>query len=219
MDPYNEFIKNGSFWTWKLKQKDSPFLKRLLEIRDFMLSSLNIVEITNLWNKWFRDKGAAEAYEWFRPKGVKKLWPTFVWKSFIPPKYSFITWQAAKERLYSRDRLTHLNINLECPHRASTSSSCAPVLMKFGRKSRDGRVSGATSPPYPVRLNGSKRKEDPRSSMTKQGESLLPPRSASFGVPVMPTSLTKFRLMLSLSFSISRRLCTLAYSHSSPTKL
>lgn len=28
---HTEFIKQGSLWTWKLKEKDSPFLKRLLE--------------------------------------------------------------------------------------------------------------------------------------------------------------------------------------------
>lgn len=36
---HNKFIKQE--WTWKLKDKDSPFLKRLLEIIDFMLSSLS----------------------------------------------------------------------------------------------------------------------------------------------------------------------------------
>ncbi|XP_042009218.1 uncharacterized protein LOC121757801 [Salvia splendens] len=65
--------------------------------------------------QWYRSKGAVEAYEWFRPKGERRLWHRFVWKEFVPPKYSFTTWQALKGRLPTRDRLGYMNIDQRCP--------------------------------------------------------------------------------------------------------
>ncbi|XP_047966049.1 uncharacterized protein LOC125210550 [Salvia hispanica] len=80
-----------------------------------MVTSHPQPEVVNLWEKWYATKGTTEAYEWFRPKGVRKFWPSFVWKDFVPPKFSFTTWQAIKGRLATRDRLGYLNEDQHCP--------------------------------------------------------------------------------------------------------
>ncbi|KAL1549828.1 hypothetical protein AAHA92_17871 [Salvia divinorum] len=67
-----------------------------------MLNAQSRGEVAYLWAKWNEIKGPVEAYEWFRPKGECKLRPRFVWKDLVPPKYSFTTWQAIKDRLATR---------------------------------------------------------------------------------------------------------------------
>ncbi|KAL1569949.1 hypothetical protein AAHA92_01361 [Salvia divinorum] len=80
-----------------------------------MLTDLPRREVEKLWGKWYTNKGTCDAYDWFRPKRERKLWHRAVWNAFVPPKFSFTTWQALKGRLPTRDRLGYLGIDQHCP--------------------------------------------------------------------------------------------------------
>ncbi|XP_047978697.1 uncharacterized protein LOC125220584 [Salvia hispanica] len=54
------------------------------------------------------------AYEWFRPRKDRRFWAKYIWKDFIPPKYSFICWLAIRGRLTTRDRITWEEIDASC---------------------------------------------------------------------------------------------------------
>ncbi|KAL1569951.1 hypothetical protein AAHA92_01363 [Salvia divinorum] len=95
-----------------------------------MLQDLPREEVTRLLGSWSQPKGSAEAYEWFRPKGEQRFWPKYVWKGYIPPKYSFTTWQAVKGRLMTRDRLTFLDIDRLCPLCALEPESVSHLYFK-----------------------------------------------------------------------------------------
>ncbi|XP_042045739.1 uncharacterized protein LOC121792017 [Salvia splendens] len=112
---HSEFLKNRTLWEWMIRSRDSPLFKRLLEIRDDLLTDRPRREVEKMLGQWYGSKGVVEAYQWFRPKGERRLWHRFVWKEFVPPKYSFTTWQALKGRLPTRDRLGYKNIDQRCP--------------------------------------------------------------------------------------------------------
>ncbi|XP_042022898.1 uncharacterized protein LOC121770182 [Salvia splendens] len=122
---HTEFIKGKSIWEWSVKSRDSPLFKRLIEIRDEMLGDRQQREVEIQWEKWYTSKGTVEAYDWFRPKGEHRLWHRFIWKDFIPPKYSFTTWQALRNRLPTRDRLgcRDTEIDQRCPLCTSETES------------------------------------------------------------------------------------------------
>ncbi|KAL1546539.1 hypothetical protein AAHA92_23121 [Salvia divinorum] len=101
-----------------------------------MLTSLPRREVAKLWAKWYATKGTIEAYEWFRSKGELKLWPRFVWKDFVPPKFFFTTWQAVKGRLATWDRLGYLNIEQHCPLCLGDTESADHIFFKC-QKTRD----------------------------------------------------------------------------------
>ena len=99
------YLQNRTLWDWQPhKKNDSPVIKKILSILDEMREKCSREEIINLWAKWFSSKGAQEAYDWFRPRGERRFWAKYVWKDFVPPKYSFITWLAIRGRLATRDR-------------------------------------------------------------------------------------------------------------------
>ncbi|XP_042012244.1 uncharacterized protein LOC121760673 [Salvia splendens] len=112
---HSEFLKNRTLWEWNARSRDSPLFKRLLEILDELLTDRPRREVEKMLGQWYGSKGAVEAYEWFRLKGERRLWYRFVWKDFVPPKYSFTTWQALRGRLPTRDRLGYQNIDQHCP--------------------------------------------------------------------------------------------------------
>lgn len=105
---YSEFLPSRTIWEWTPR-------KRILEIRDEMLSAAPQSEVTALWAKWYNSMGTQASYDWFRPKGERKLWLRFVWKDFVPPKFSFTTWHAVRGRLATRDRLGYRDIDQNCP--------------------------------------------------------------------------------------------------------
>ncbi|KAL0325037.1 UNVERIFIED_CONTAM: hypothetical protein Sradi_5073000 [Sesamum radiatum] len=82
--------------------------------------------------EWSNSKGFVtfKAYEYFRPKLTRQSWKASIWKTFIPPKYSFILWFGLWERLETRDRLAFLQEDPSCAlcimNRPNISSSNAP---------------------------------------------------------------------------------------------
>lgn len=55
------------------------------------------------------------------------MWAKQIWRDFIPPKFSFTTWQAIRGRLPTKDRLAFLNTDPTCPL-CSTHPESSPHL-------------------------------------------------------------------------------------------
>nr|GMC52789.1 putative ribonuclease H protein [Ipomoea batatas] len=53
-------------------------------------------------------------YDFLREKDRRLAYWRNIWKFHIPPKYSFITWLALRERLLTRDRLQFLDVDGHC---------------------------------------------------------------------------------------------------------
>ncbi|XP_042056254.1 uncharacterized protein LOC121800817 [Salvia splendens] len=70
---YSEFLKNRMLWEWTARSRDSPLFKRLLEIREELLTGRARREVEKLLGQWYGSKGAVEAYEWSRPKSERRL--------------------------------------------------------------------------------------------------------------------------------------------------
>lgn len=115
---HGEILKEGDFWSWSPHPKDSALFKNLHALMSSIRTTnlFDIDKTINLFQDWFcRGEGTSDAYNWLRDKGQKKLWHNYIWRPFIPPKFSFITWLAVLGRLPTRDRLNFLNISQTCP--------------------------------------------------------------------------------------------------------
>ncbi|KAH6805359.1 hypothetical protein C2S51_030190 [Perilla frutescens var. frutescens] len=98
-------------------------------------------------NSWFAmPNGSSNAYHWLRRKGEPKLWNSFIWKVFIPQKYSFCMWLAICGGLATRDRLGYLGIDqtteiiVYVVDRHLSSSKVGSSNMEVRNPSRDDYV-------------------------------------------------------------------------------
>ncbi|CAH9132556.1 unnamed protein product [Cuscuta epithymum] len=57
---------------------------------------------------------SGKIYELLRFKGTPRVWMSFIWKSYIPPKFSFNAWLAMRNRLPTQDSLGYLHIVNRC---------------------------------------------------------------------------------------------------------
>ncbi|XP_031108421.1 uncharacterized protein LOC116012890 [Ipomoea triloba] len=114
----NSVYLNGSdVWDFCPNKRDSALFKKIFEARDkislakgglqnakeFLHNSVN--------NSKFQ---VSQIYDLLREKSQPAFAWRFVWRSYIPRKFSFITWLAVHQRLPTKDRLAFLDINTEC---------------------------------------------------------------------------------------------------------
>lgn len=57
----------------------------------------------------------SKIYHSVRSYGNTSKFFKFVWKGFIPPKFSFISWLAIRNRLKTMDRVVYSSSNRRCP--------------------------------------------------------------------------------------------------------
>ncbi|CAH9112562.1 unnamed protein product [Cuscuta epithymum] len=73
----------------------SPLLNRIVKIKDGLYTLLGgQSEVINCFNA-FHVKGnicSSEVYDILRTRNHNKPWMRWIWKHYIPPKYSFILW-------------------------------------------------------------------------------------------------------------------------------
>ncbi|KAL1569950.1 hypothetical protein AAHA92_01362 [Salvia divinorum] len=113
--PKEELVEVFGFpeGTLPIKYLGIPLASKRLNASDYgqdeMLEKGSREDAISLWRKWFSSKGTQEAYDWFRPREERRFWAKYVWKDFVPPKYSFTTWLAIRGRLSTKDRLVFVD--------------------------------------------------------------------------------------------------------------
>ncbi|KAH6832439.1 hypothetical protein C2S53_006894 [Perilla frutescens var. hirtella] len=109
-----EYLKGRDIWQWKPHNRDSPLIKNLELIRNEIVQKNDdyLPAAQGVLNRWFKlGKRTFAVYHWLRQKEDKKIWQSFIWKAYVPQKYSFCMWLALLERLAKRDCLTYLRLD------------------------------------------------------------------------------------------------------------
>jgi hypothetical protein len=111
------YLRGDTFWESSPKLEDSPLLKKLIDIKDYILSKEgSVAEANNKITSRVKDGvvQTKEAYEYFRDHSQKVYWAKAVWVTEATPKYS-ILWLATKDRLLTRDKLHLEGQDKICP--------------------------------------------------------------------------------------------------------
>lgn len=112
------YLKGSNFWNWVPGKRDSALIKNITKTRDILIHKFGGIEpctaMLSLWapNNYLQ---TGKVYEALRPKKTPCHFMSFVWKSYIPPKLSFMAWLALRGRLATKDRLSYLDIPKACP--------------------------------------------------------------------------------------------------------
>lgn len=112
------YLEGTNLWTWQPKKEHSPHIKSIIMVRDLLVQKLGGVSSTiHTLTDWApnNDLSSAKIYDVLRTHGAICRDLKFVWKNFIPPKYSFIAWLALRNRLRTRDRLFSMETSGLCP--------------------------------------------------------------------------------------------------------
>ncbi|CAH9145983.1 unnamed protein product, partial [Cuscuta epithymum] len=92
-------------------------MKRLAQIRDKIRGCFNNLNDTIMGLSARTINGklvSAKIYDLLRTKGNPRTPMSFIWKSYIPPKFSFNVWLALRNRLPTQDSLGYLNMVNRC---------------------------------------------------------------------------------------------------------
>ncbi|MDV3199971.1 MAG: reverse transcriptase domain-containing protein, partial [Candidatus Phytoplasma australasiaticum] len=114
---HNFYLPGKEFWSWKPTRNDSALMRSITRIRDMMIQicggkSESIIALTNCNGPG--GLSSSKVYEIIRPKAPKCFAFRFIWKGFIPPKFSFTTWLCLRGRLPTKDNLHFLQIDGTC---------------------------------------------------------------------------------------------------------
>ncbi|CAH9069809.1 unnamed protein product [Cuscuta europaea] len=112
------YLNGGCVWTFVPHNRDSQLMKRLVLIRDMIVSKFSsIAETTTYLEKMiFNGKlSSSKVYDLLRLKATPHAWMSFIWKDYIPPKFSFIMWLAFRNRLPTYDNMIYLDVANVCP--------------------------------------------------------------------------------------------------------
>jgi len=120
-------------WVWNCTRDDSPLLKRLVAIRDYLCrvegSTEAAIRRISSWADGERIN-ISHGYDYFRKKGPKLSWPGVVWNSFVAPKHAVTLWLAARGRLPTKDRLAFLQLEQHCVLCQGNSESVAHLFFE-----------------------------------------------------------------------------------------
>nr|GMC48983.1 DUF4283 domain-containing protein [Ipomoea batatas] len=98
-------------------KRDSALFKKIFEARDKISLAKGGLQNAKefLHNSVNNNKfQVSQVYDLLREKSQPAFAWRFVWRSYIPRKFSFITWLAIHQRLPTKDRLAFLDINTDC---------------------------------------------------------------------------------------------------------
>ncbi|CAH9133061.1 unnamed protein product [Cuscuta epithymum] len=111
------YLKGRSVWDFVPRNRDSMFMKKLSHIRDQIKRCFNNLNDTIMGLNARSENGklvSGKIYELLRTKGTVRACMSFIWKSYIPPKFSFNVWLALRNRLPTQDNLSYLHIVNRC---------------------------------------------------------------------------------------------------------
>lgn len=85
-----------------------------------------------LLSSWYKNGrfSTSLAYDWLRVKHDRKPWMTLIWKSYVPPKYSFILWLAMRGRLNTKDIWFEQPEDISCVFSKRSKNSISHFLFQ-----------------------------------------------------------------------------------------
>ncbi|CAH9091992.1 unnamed protein product [Cuscuta epithymum] len=112
------YLHGRDVWTFVPHNRDSLLMKRFALIRDLIVSKFSSINEALVYLGKITIDGrlsSSKVYDLLRIKGTPHPWMSFIWKSYIPPKFSFIAWLAFRNRLATYDNLEYLDVINVCP--------------------------------------------------------------------------------------------------------
>ncbi|CAH9071538.1 unnamed protein product [Cuscuta epithymum] len=107
------YLHGRDVWTFAPHNRDSQLMKRIALIRDSIVSkfsslamAISFIQKNSLNGRIITGK----VYDLLRVRANPRMWMSFIWKSYIPPKFSFIMWLALRNRLPTYDNLGFLDV-------------------------------------------------------------------------------------------------------------
>lgn len=101
------YLKARNVWTWTCGSDDHPLFKNIAKIRNVILdkngSQAAAITLLRSWAP-HGSLSTSMAYNWLRGKEKGKTWMPLIWRSYIPPKFSFILWLSLRGRLYTKNK-------------------------------------------------------------------------------------------------------------------
>ncbi|KAI5658807.1 hypothetical protein M9H77_27600 [Catharanthus roseus] len=114
---HHVYLKHQSVWAVQPKKDYPGLLKRLLAIRDVLVSKEGTPhQAVMKLQSWSTGQAldTAKVYEYLVPRAASKGWTRIVWNPIIPPKFSVHAWCAIQGRVPTLDRLSFLGIEGQC---------------------------------------------------------------------------------------------------------
>ncbi|XP_031121028.1 uncharacterized protein LOC116024277 [Ipomoea triloba] len=111
------YLNGNDVWEFCPNKRDSALFKKIFEARDKISLAKGGVQNAKefLHNSVNNNKfQVSQIYDLLREKSQPAFAWRFVWRSYIPRKFSFITWLAVHQRIPTKDRLAFLDINTDC---------------------------------------------------------------------------------------------------------
>ncbi|CAH9069914.1 unnamed protein product [Cuscuta epithymum] len=115
-DGFNPF--SNPVWEFTPHKRDSQLIKKIALIRDQIVSHFDNTHDAISFLNTCQTNGKLSSslvYNLLRVKGGTQMWMSFIWKNYIPPKFSFTVWLAFRNRLATIDNLHRLDVVNVCP--------------------------------------------------------------------------------------------------------
>ncbi|CAH9089943.1 unnamed protein product [Cuscuta europaea] len=110
---HSVYLNGRSVWDFVPHHRDSQLMKKFAMVRDEIISKFEDVADTIRCLNSFQANGklvSSKVYDLLRIKASTRRWMSFIWKDYIPPKFSFTTWLTFRNRLATCDNLHRLDV-------------------------------------------------------------------------------------------------------------
>lgn len=100
------YLRRKDVSTCSHGRDDHPLFKNIQKLRDSLITHVGSIHNSmQLLGSWLKNGKfyTSLAYDWLRHKRDKKPWMSLIWRTYIPPKHSFIMWLAMRGRLNTKD--------------------------------------------------------------------------------------------------------------------
>lgn len=124
---HHTYLQTRDVWGWRVnKHEDSPLIKKVLQIRDFLVENKGDTATAERdLISWTKDGrfDMAKAYNELRKREQPVLWAKTVWDAAILPKHAFTLWLAVRQRLSTKDKISYIELDPICPLCGQVSES------------------------------------------------------------------------------------------------
>ncbi|CAH9111778.1 unnamed protein product [Cuscuta europaea] len=112
------YLNGRGVWEFTPHKRDSQLIKKIVLIRDQIVSHFDNTQAAIDYLDTIHTNGklsSAKVYNLLKIKGETHICMSFIWKNYIPPKFSFTAWLAFRNRLATFDNLHRLDVVNICP--------------------------------------------------------------------------------------------------------